>query len=151
MDSKVAQKWKGGNNYSNINHVYTMFKGKLMLITEVWKWDVPNVFPSLNVIKGRGSPYDRRIIIRHYHYHSDPRLGHGIFEIRKIPCSYHDCANILSLSWDSKIKKSVNHPRYGWVYNCKYFHIIACCNTWIIMNFLDDGTNDEAYEFVKKL
>ena len=35
MDSKVAQKYKIDNHYSNINHVYTMFKGDIMLITEV--------------------------------------------------------------------------------------------------------------------
>ena len=35
MDSKVAQKCKIENHYSNINNVYTMFKGTLMFITEV--------------------------------------------------------------------------------------------------------------------
>ena len=34
MDSKVSQKYKRENNYSNINKIYKMFKGNLMLITE---------------------------------------------------------------------------------------------------------------------
>ena len=39
MNSKVAQKDKRENNYSNINHVYKMLKGNLMSITEVRKLD----------------------------------------------------------------------------------------------------------------
>ena len=35
MDSKVAQKSKKDNHHSNTNHIYTMFKGNLMLIIEV--------------------------------------------------------------------------------------------------------------------
>ena len=37
MGSKVEQKYKIVNHYSNINHVYTILKGTLMLIKEVWK------------------------------------------------------------------------------------------------------------------
>ena len=37
MESKLAQKRKKENQNSNINHVYTIFKGNLMLITEVRK------------------------------------------------------------------------------------------------------------------
>ena len=32
---KASTKFTRENHYSNINHVYTMFKGTLMLITEV--------------------------------------------------------------------------------------------------------------------
>ena len=35
MDSKLVQKFKTENNYSNINHVYTMLKGTPILTTEV--------------------------------------------------------------------------------------------------------------------
>ena len=37
MEPKVAQKYKIENKYANINNVYTMFKGTLMLIPEVRK------------------------------------------------------------------------------------------------------------------
>ena len=39
MESNVAQKFKIENNYSNINNIYTLIKGTLMLITEVSKCD----------------------------------------------------------------------------------------------------------------
>ena len=74
-------------------------------------------FSSLNVINGNTSPHRSKGNIRHYHYHSDPKLGPGIVEIRTIPYSCHDCTTILSLSWDSKIKEAVIQPRYGIVYN----------------------------------
>ena len=74
-------------------------------------------------------------MIRNYHYRSDPKIGPGIVAIRRIPCNTHACTIILSLSWDSKIKESVNQNRYGRVYNCKCYQIIGCNNNWIIMTF----------------
>ena len=35
MDSNVAQKFKRDYHHSNINNVYTIFKGNLILITKV--------------------------------------------------------------------------------------------------------------------
>ena len=58
----------------------------------------------------------------------------GIVAIIIIPCSFHSCTTILSLSWNSKVKEDFNHPRYGRVYNCKYSQIIGCHNNFIIMN-----------------
>ena len=51
-------------------------------------------------MNGKKSPYGSKGILRHYHYQSDPKLGQGIFEIRRITCSFHDCKTILSPSWD---------------------------------------------------
>ena len=35
MESKVVQKFKRDNNYSNINHIYTILKGTMMSIKVV--------------------------------------------------------------------------------------------------------------------
>ena len=64
-------------------------------------------FPSLNVINGKTYPYGSKGILRHYHYPSDPKLGPGIFVIRKIPCSFHTCKTTLSISWNSKSNKQL--------------------------------------------
>ena len=93
------------------------------------------LFPSLNVIYGKTSPYGSKGILRYYHYRSNPKLGSGIVAIRIIPFNCHACTTILSLSWDSKIKEAVNQPRYGRVYNFKYSQIVGCHNNWIIMIF----------------
>ena len=55
--------------------------------------------PSLNLIKGKISPFISKGILRHCHYRSDPKLGAGIVEIRRTPCSSHACITILSLYW----------------------------------------------------
>ena len=53
-------------------------------------WNNKNI-PSLNIINGKTSPYGSKGIRRHYHYWSDPELGLGIIEIRRITCIFHDC------------------------------------------------------------
>ena len=102
-------------------------------------------FPSLNVIKGEILPYISKVILKYYHYRSDPKLGPAIVSTRIILCIFHACTAILSLSWDSKIKEAVNHPIYGRFYNCGYSQILGCPNNWIIMSFLGDGTDEEIY------
>ena len=104
------------------------------------------LFPSLNALNGKTFPYKRKVIIRHYHYWSSPKISPGIFVIRIIPCICHSCTDILSISWDPKIKEAVNPPRYGRVYSCKYSQIHGCHNNWILINFLDDGIDEEYYE-----
>ena len=101
------------------------------------------LFPSLNVINGETFPYESKGILIHYHYRYDTKLGPGIFGIRIIPCSFYAYTAILSLSWDPKIKESVNHPRYGRVYNCRCSQILVCHHNWILMNFLDDVIDQE--------
>ena len=97
------------------------------------------IFPSLYVSNGKTLPYASKEILRHYLYRSDPKLVPGIFSIRVIPCICHACTAISYLSWYYKIKKEVNQPRHGRVYNCKYSQILGCYNNWILMILLDDG------------
>ena len=42
-----------------------------------------------------------------------------------------------------KIKEAVNQPRYGRLYNFIYSQIFVCHNNWILMNFFDDGRDEE--------
>ena len=43
-----------------------------------------------------------------------------------------------------------NHPRYGRVYNCKYSQILGCHNNWILIQFSDDGTDEEYYKNINQ-
>ena len=94
------------------------------------------LFSSLNAINGKTYPYGSKGVIRLYYYRSDPKLGPGIVEIIIIPWICHACTTILFLFWYSKIKESVNQPRYGRLYNCKYSQIIGYNNNCILMIFL---------------
>ena len=91
-----------------------------------------------------------RGFLRHYHYRSDPKLGPGIFSLRRIPCICYACTAILYLSWYPKIREALNEPRYGRVYNRKYSQIIGCHNNCILINFLYDGTDEEYYENINR-
>ena len=90
---------------------------------------------SLDIMNEKLSPHGSWGILSHYHYCSDPKLGPGIVPILRMTCSCHACSKVLSLYWDSKIKESFNHSRYGRVHNCKYSQIIGCHNNCIIMIF----------------
>ena len=107
------------------------------------------LFPSLNFIKGKISPYGIKGILRHYQYCSDPKLGPGIVIIRRITCSFHSCTYIWSFYWYSKIKEAVNQPKYCRVHNYKYYQIIGCQNNWIII-FFDDGTYEEDFTHINR-
>ena len=113
-------------------------------------WWNNKLFPSLNIINIKSSPYGSNGILRHYHYGSDPKLGLGIVSIRGIPCSFHAFKTISSLSWDSKIKESCNQPRYGLLYSCNFSCILGCQNNWIIMIFFNDGTYEENYKHINQ-
>ena len=63
-----------------------------------------NMFPSLNYINGKSSPYVIEGIIRYYHYQWYPKLGPGIVAVQIITGHYHSCTTIISQSWDSKTK-----------------------------------------------
>ena len=93
------------------------------------------LFPSLNSIHGKKSPYGSKGILRYYHYQSYPKLSPVIVAIRRITCSCHYCTTVLSLYWYLKTKEAFNQPIYGRFYNCKYSQIIGCHNNWVLMNF----------------
>ena len=105
------------------------------------QWNT-KLFPSFNFINVNSSPYGIKDIIWYYHYWSDSKLGPGIVVIRIIPCIFHACTKIWSLSWESKIRSAVNQPRTGIVYYCKYSQSIGCYTNWIIMGVLDDGIDE---------
>ena len=98
-------------------------------------------FPPLNVINGKTHPYRSKGFLRHYNYRSDPKLYQGVF-IRRITCSLYDCQTQPSIYWNYNIKHSCNHPRNGRFINRKYSPMIGYNNNWVIMNFIDYGTDD---------
>ena len=55
------------------------------------------LFPSLNIINKKPSPYGNMGIQRYNDYRSDTKLDPGIDAIRRIPCSFHAFTEKLSL------------------------------------------------------
>ena len=106
--------------------------------------------PSLNILNGKTSPYGIKVVLRHYHFRSDTKLGPGVVALRIIPYSCHYFTQQLSLPWDYKIKYACYKKIYGRVYYCKYSIILGYLNNGIIINFIYYDTYDVDYEHINR-
>ena len=136
MDSKVAQKCKNNSQFKYQLPIYNVQSNYGVDPRGIEMRWINKLFLSLNFINGKALPYASKIIIKHYHYRSDPKLSLMVVAIRIIPCSCHACKTILSISWYSKITEAVNQPKNGRVYHLKYSQIIGCHNNCILILFI---------------
>ena len=60
------------------------------------------------------------------------------------------CLYNFYIPWDSTFKEAYNYTRYGRVHNCKYSITIYSKNNWVILNFLDDGTDNVEYRKINR-
>ena len=108
------------------------------------------LFPLLNFIIGKPAPCRIKDILRHYNYRSYSKIGPVITATRRILCSWHACTTKSSLPGDYKTKDACNQLIYRIVYNYKYFLIIGSHNNWVIMNFIDYGTDNVDYKYMNR-
>ena len=73
-----------------------------------------------------------------------------MFSTRRTPCICHACSTKLYIPWDSTTKEAYIQPRYGKVNNFKYSKILGSHNNWVIMKFLDDGSDNVEYECINR-
>ena len=62
-----------------------------------------NQFPALTFCGSRPKPCGVRGLSNHCHLRFDPKLGHGIYAIRCIPCAFVSCTSVLDKPWISVI------------------------------------------------
>ena len=60
-----------------------------------------NQFPYLSFCGPHPKPHGARGLIKNCHLRFDPKLGHGIFAICRIPCACVGCTSMLDISWIS--------------------------------------------------
>ena len=98
------------------------------------RWNNKN-FTSLNFINGKTSPYGSKGVIKKLPLLVRSKIRPGSFcnykNSMQLTCLHRYNISILGL----KIKVTVNYPRYGIVYNCKYSQILCCRNNWTIFIF----------------
>ena len=58
-----------------------------------------NQFPELNFLGHNIKPHGICGLSQHYHMRFYPRLVHGAYEIRFIPCSFTFCTSIFDQPW----------------------------------------------------
>ena len=62
-----------------------------------------NQFPELQFCGPHTKPHGVRDLIEHYNSHFNPKIGHGICAIFRIPCAYVACTSMFYQPWISGI------------------------------------------------
>ena len=78
-----------------------------------------NQFPTLTFCGSHSKPHGERGLSKNYHLRFDPKLGHGICEILRIPCACVECTPMLDKPCISGIP-STKQARYQPVTNFTY-------------------------------
>ena len=80
--------------------------------------------PALPFFVPHPKPHVERWWIKHYNLRFDPRLGHGICAIIRIPCACVECTSMLYKTWIYCIpsKKQAN---YQPITNCTYWTVMG--------------------------
>ena len=95
------------------------------------------------VIRHR-NPHGARGLSKHYHLRFYPKIGHGICEIRRIPCAYVACTSMLGQPWIYGIP-SKKQVRYQPVTNCTYWKVLCSYNNWNIIHLSHKSTHFEEF------
>ena len=56
-------------------------------------------FPELTFFDTHQKPHEERGLSKNYHLCFDPKIGHGICVICRIPCACVECTLILDKPW----------------------------------------------------
>ena len=91
-----------------------------------------NQFPKLPFCGSYPKPRGARGLIKHYHLCFDPKLGHGICAIFRIPCACVACTSMLDKPWISGIQSTKN-SLYQPVTNCTCWPVLGPYNNWNII------------------
>ena len=85
----------------------------------------------------------------HYHLRFDPKLGHGIYAIRCIPCACVVCTAMIDKPCIYGIL-SKREARYQTVINCTYWTFMVSYKNWYIINLTSKSTPFETFDEIHK-
>ena len=109
-----------------------------------------NQLPSLPFCGSHPTPHGARGLIKHNHLQFDTKLGHGICEIRRIPCDCVGCTSILDKPWIYGIT-STKQAHYKPVTNCTYWPVLGSYNNWNIINLTPKSIPFEAFDEIHQV
>ena len=89
-------------------------------------------FPALPFCGPCPKPQGERRLSKHYHLRFDPKLGHGICAIRRLPCACVGCTSMMDKPWVSGVL-SKQQACYQPVTNCTYWPVMGSYNYWNII------------------
>ena len=127
-----------------------MFRMLLMLCTNMWKCFNKNQFLALPLCGPHTKPHGVRGLSKNYHVRFDPKLGHDICAIRRIPCACDECTYMLYKPCICGLNPK-QQLCYQPVTNCSYWKVLVSFNKRNIITFLHKATTSEAFQEIHQV
>ena len=80
----------------------------------------------------------------------DPKMVHGIWAIRRIPCACALCTYMLDKPWIPGLTPQ-QQPRYQTITNFYYWPVLSSFNSWDILLLSHKYTTSEAFEDIHQV
>ena len=109
-----------------------------------------NQFPTLPFFGSYPKPHGERGLRKHYHLRFNPKLGHGICTIRRIPCACVACTSILEKPWIYGILSN-KQARYQPVTNCTYWPVLGSYKNFNIIHLTPKSITFEAFDEIHQV
>ena len=109
-----------------------------------------NQFPALPFCGPHPNPHDSRGLSKHYNSCFDPKLGHGICAIFRIPCACVACTSMLDKPCTSGIPSN-KQARYQPVTDCTYWPVLGSYNNFNIIHLTLKSTSFEEFEKIHQV
>ena len=106
--------------------------------------------PELPFYGSHSKPPETRGLGNHYNLRFDPDLGHGIFEICRIPFACVSCTSMLDQTWISSIQ-STKQARYQPVIICTYWPVLGPYKNWNIIKLTPKSITSEAFDEIHQV
>ena len=90
-------------------------------------------FPELNFVGTHNKPYGVYGLGKNYHMHFYTKLGHGRYEICRIPCEFTLFTYCLDHPWVPGLPAQ-EQPRYKPIKDCTYWSVSDSFKNWNILN-----------------
>ena len=109
-----------------------------------------NQFPALPFCGPHSKPHGTRGLSKHYRFRFDPKIGMGVCEIRRIPCSCFACTSMLEKPLIYGIS-SYKQERYKPVTKCNYWPVLAASKHWNIIQFSSKSTSSGKFDEIHQV
>ena len=103
-----------------------------------------NQLPVLPFCGPHPKPHGARGLSKNYHLRFDPKLGHDICVILRIPSACVACTPMIDQPWISGIQ--LKKSRYQPVTDYTYWSVLGSYNNWNIINLTPKSTPFEEFD-----
>ena len=109
-----------------------------------------NQIPALPFCGPHPNPRGERGFSKHYHLRIDPKLGHDICVIHRIPCACVSCTSMIYQPWIYGIT-SKKQARYQPVIYFTYWPVMGSYNNWNIIHLAPKSITFESFDEIHQV